>query len=82
MSVSARNATRIRCTLQAGIIPAEQATAVMVILTLYQETTMIRDQATTGSLMHAVGRLFRVVICVLTGGFAFPHAFTEGMDLK
>jgi hypothetical protein len=27
------------------------------------------------------GHAFRMILCVLTGGFAFPNTFVEGMDL-
>jgi len=26
------------------------------------------------------GRIVRMIVMVLTGGFAFPHVFIEGMD--
>ncbi len=29
----------------------------------------------------AAGRALRIFACVLTGGFAFPNSFVEGMDL-
>ena len=27
------------------------------------------------------GHVFRMIVCVLTSGFVFPHTFVEGMDL-
>ena len=40
---------------------------------------MEQTQTMLAAVTSRLGWLLRVVLCVLTAGFAFPHVFTEGM---
>ena len=47
---------------------------------------MEQEQSTSATYMPrggggAAGHAMRMIVCVLTGGFAFPNTFVEGLDL-
>ena len=43
---------------------------------------MEKTQTTLGTATSVLGRLFRIVLFVLTAGFAYPYVCTEGIDAE
>ena len=63
-----------------GSIPGPTAKAAM--MAHCQERTMEQEQTVLAVATSGLSRLCRFVLFVLTGGFAFPHVCTEGMELS